>query len=277
MVADHGHVRSREDRLGRGFRHALAPADGAHIEIIGDYQPVEADLVAQELLDQHGGQRRRLAAGFRHIGQAHMGRHDGGQLGREREVRGGWTSEQCLQIARNARQILVGIDHRAAISWKMFGTAHHPAFGQLGEEHAGIGADARVVHPPTALAQRAIALVTAQRKIQHRGEVHVDAEQAEDLRDNPAVHANEPGIPGGGKPRGRGSVHPEPGQARNPAALLVDRDDRLFGAQAAQRVGEPPELPRVPDVAGKQDEPAGLEVLDNPLRRAIKLEPGKPQ
>ena len=59
VVADAERVDAGRERLNAGLLHSHAAADRAHLERVGDHEPVEAELLAQEPGDDPAAQRGR--------------------------------------------------------------------------------------------------------------------------------------------------------------------------------------------------------------------------
>ena len=110
----------------------------------------------------------------------------------------------------------------------------------------------------TTAAQRIVGLVV-EGNVEHRAEVEVEAEQAQQLSGQAAVFGDQARVAALAELLGVGWFVADEAQARHPAAFLVDGDDRFGGAEFAQVVGELAQLPGGDDVAPEQDEAAGLQ------------------
>jgi len=107
-------------------------------------------------------------------------------------------------------------------------------------------------------AQRVVGLIV-EGNVEHRAEVEIEPEQAQQAAGQAAVLHDQAAIAALAELLGIRRFMADQPEARYPATLLVDGDDGLGRTQVAQVVGELAQLPGGDDVAPEQDEAAGLE------------------
>ena len=140
----------------------------------------------------------------------------------------------------------------------MFAAAQNPLLAQRVVERARQSDDLFDGLAVAATPQRIIGFIV-EGNVEHRTEIEIEPEDAQQLAGNFPVAPNECNIvPVAQLLRIRRLVPDQP-QARDAASFLVDRDDRLDFAEIAQIIDQLPELPRALNVAAKKNESARLD------------------
>ena len=155
----------------------------------------------------------------------------------------------------------MGVGQGASAGREMLGAGGDAAFAHPAVPLAGVVDDFLRVAAPAAAAEGILeARVVVE--VEHRGEVQVEAEQAELVAGENAAAGGKQRVVLGGEGVGRGQGRGDFLGAGDPAAFLVDREDRLVECELAQFVGQPSRLLRRDDVPAEEDEARGLELAE---------------
>jgi hypothetical protein len=173
--------------------------------------------------------------------------------------------------ARDDRQLVMRIDRRARVAGKMLAATEDSLRAHRPGESARIPHHLVRIDAPGAVLERVVDIVR-KRHVEHRAEVKVEAEQAQDFAREPAMPFDERQVaPLAQLLRARrfGAAFL---QARDAAAFLVDSQHRAVPHLAAQIVDQPAQLRGLPDVPPKQDEAGRLHLADDGGGRRVQLE-----
>ena len=259
VVAEAERVGSGGESQDGGFRHSQRPADPLHLERVGDDQPVEAELAAQQAREDRPADRRRRVVEPGHEQVARHHRLDAGvDRGAEGQERGG-------EVAADRRQLAVRVGGRVAVTGKVLRARGDALALRAGDEGRHVARDELGVGAEAAHADDRVARVRVRVRDRRQVQVHAGArelagDRARDLlRQRHVVDGAEREVAGV-----RAAVlRLEP---RHVSALLVDRDQELgpLGAEGCRQLRE---LPGIADVVGEERDPAepALEPARDPL------------
>lgn len=158
----------------------------------------------------------------------------------------------------NLRQVVMRIHGGGRVARKMFSAAQYPLPPHAIVERARQANHLLNVFSVAASAQR-IVRVVIEGNVENRAEIEVESKQPEKPPRDIAVAMDQRSIATIAQLLGVRRLVPDQTEARNAAALLVDRDDRLGLAEIAQIVDQFPQLRRALDVPAKQNEAARLD------------------
>ena len=115
-MADAQRVDARFERAYRGLLDSECRADRLHLERVGQYQPVEAELLAQQTLHDARAERggRVVESGDAHV-RGHDRPHAGGDRGPER-------LQTVFDVARDGRELEMGVLLGRAVAGKVLRT-----------------------------------------------------------------------------------------------------------------------------------------------------------
>ena len=189
-----------------------------------------------------------------------------GELAKDREL----VRLQLFAGALDQREIVMRIDRRGGVAGKMFSAARDPLGAQGIVESPGQPNDFRDVAAVAAAAERVVGLVV-EGNVEDRAKIEIEPEQPEQSPGDFAMPPHEIEIAFLAQLLGVRRLLPDQAQARNAAAFLVDRDDRLDRAQVAQVVDQLSQLRRALDVAPENDVSARLHAAKKSGRFAIEF------
>ena len=262
-VANHGEVVAGADRFLDRLFEANFVENGPHVEVVGhDQAVVESELIAEEFGNDIVAEAGRPAL-WRgvEVGEPGVADHHGIELGKQGAEGEHLFGEEFLFGAADHGEKLVRVDVGGAVGGEVLAAAEDALFAEGAVEEAGVGDDFLGVAAIAAAFEGIIGLVVVG-NIEHRAEVEIEAEQAQEFAGEAAVLGDEGGIAFFAKGLGvRGFVADE-AKAGDAAALLVDGDEGFDGGKVAQVVDEFAELVGGDDVAAEEDEAAGLEGLE---------------
>ena len=139
-MADHAQVVASRDGEPDRFVEAVLIQDRAHIEVIGHDQAIESHFLAKQLGDDAMRQCRRhflrLKAGIPTVTS-----HHAVDLGDKLAEHGQLFAIQFLTGPINFRQLVVRVDGRGGIAWKMLAAARDPLLPHRVVECPGIAND----------------------------------------------------------------------------------------------------------------------------------------
>ena len=259
VVAEAERVGSGGESQDGGFRHSPRPADPLHLERVGEDQPVEAELAAQEAGEDRPADRRGRVVERGHEQVARHHRLDTGlDRGAEGQQRGG-------EVVADRRQLAVRVDGGVAVAGKVLGARGDTLALRARDEGRHVARHELGVGPEAAHSDHGVARIRVRVRDRRHVQVHAGArelagDRARDLlRQRHVVDGPEREVAGV-----RAAVlRLEP---RDVSALLVDRDQQLgpLGSEGCRQLRE---LRGIADVVGEEGDPAepALEPARDPL------------
>ena len=154
----------------------------------------------------------------------------------------------------------------------MFAAAEHAAGAQRTVELLRIGDHLGHIAPVAATAQGIVRLVI-EGNVEHGAKIEIETEEAQDLRRDFAVAANERNIAFIAELLRVGRLFADQPQARDASAFLIDGDDRLDLRDITQIVDQLPQLFGLLDVASEKDKPARLHAAEHGSGVRIQFRP----
>jgi len=236
---------------------------GAHVERVGDRDPFETELFAQDAIHHPAGQRRGhdAAAGERRAGEVTGHDHPGAARDRFPER----TQLGDLEVRARAvddRERVMGIDPDATGAREVLERRDDP---RRLDPSGPRSAEPR--HRGGIVAERADPLgeVRRVREVHDRGVVHVDADGPELEPDRPADPLGKDRV--GRRPDRHRARKRRPARAEGHelAALLVDGDEKRHARCGLEGLREGSHLARRPDVQGPEEREASDWRLGQPL------------
>ena len=275
VVAEPERIRAGNQRANGRFLDAVGRADGGHLERVGDDQPVEAELAAQQSgQDRLAEARRRVVQ----VGHEQMAGHHGlnacGDRGAERQQR-------RVEVALDHRELAVRVGSRVAVSGEVLRAGRHALALRAGDERSDVTRDELWVGAEAAHADDGVQGIGV--GVRDRGEIQVDARRGQLACDRACDRLGQRHVVDGAERKVAGVRAAVLGlEPRHVSALLVDRDQELgpLGAKGARQLGE---LPRIADVVGEEGDPAEppLEPARDPVRDGVtgeaRLQTGRSQ
>ena len=268
-MADHGEIVSGADGAANGFFEAVLVQDRAHVQVVGHDEAIEAKLVAQEAGDDARGERggvfRGLERGIPTVADHHA-IDAAAKLAEDGEL-------VCVQLGPGPLdhgQVVMSVDGGGGVAGKMFAAARDAFCAERIVKGSGQPNDFVDIAPIAAAAERVVRLVI-EGNVEHRAEIEIKAEKAEEPAGDPAMLPNEIEVALVAQLLGAGWFLPDEAQTRNPATFLVDRDDWLNRAQIAQVIDQFPQLSCALDIAPEEDEATRLHLAKEFGGRPLEL------
>ena len=154
----------------------------------------------------------------------------------------------------------------------MFAAAEHAAGAQRAVELLRIGDHLGHIAPVATSAQGVVRLVI-EGNVEHGAKIEIETEEAQDLRRDFAVAANERNIAFIAELLRVGRFLADQTQTRNASTFLIDRDDRFDLRDIAQIVDQLSQLFGLLDVASEKDKPARLHAAEHGSGVRIEFRP----
>ena len=259
VMTDEGEITSCLNHHPGGLWAAIEGLNRAHIKIIGnDEMLIKTESVTQEALDEQARERGRKGL-LIDVREMNMADHDSIQLRHKGCIGDQVVPLQSVDVHMYHGKFMVGIGCCPAAGWKVLTAAKDMLATLPSIENSGIVYDLLVMLSPAATPQ-GIGGFRMMIDVENRGEVEVDAQQAEELTGGPACLCNHPGVTvraealGGGERRCEGSGPPDP------PALVINGNEGWYLAQVTQIVGKLPALFGIYDVPSEEDEATGLDL-----------------
>jgi len=169
-LADEQNVATGAHREHRRLLDLVAVSERAHLEIVREKDPAEADLAAQELRRDTAAQRGRHTGIERIVDDVsgHDGPHHGSDAAEGDELDG----LEPIARVRDGRQSEMAVDRRVAMSGKVLGAREHTARLQAVDERAPHLPDANGVAAERPIADDGVLRIAVD--VHHGGERQVD-------------------------------------------------------------------------------------------------------
>ncbi len=244
-------VGPRGESTNGAFLEPHRVADGAHLERVGDHEPGEGQLGAEQA-DQHGAQRRRLVV---ERGKPDVRGHHGSDAGPERRgERGQRPREERLAVGVGAGQLEMRVRSRLAVAGKVLRAGGDTDSLHALDEGGDMARDELRLRAEGAHADHRVRRIDDH--VRHRRELEVHADRGQLAADRCSHAARQLDVVDRAEGEVAGERAPRRGlEAGHVPALLV-RGDQEVRPLRAQRRGQRGDLVRIADVVREQHDSA---------------------